>query len=172
MKNVLLKKAWSPYVAGIIVGLLQIPAFLVIKSALGVSSSYVSAAGYIASVFDSAIAAKAYFHKYMTSPHYAWQSSMLVGIVIGAYISVKLSGAKRQKFSPIWRKAVSISTLAQRLSMGFLGGFILLFGARWAGGCTSGHGLSGAGQLALSSIIVVIMMFFGGAVVSNLYKRL
>lgn len=40
------KKAWSPYVAGIIIGLLQIPVFLIIHTALGASSAYVSVDGY------------------------------------------------------------------------------------------------------------------------------
>ena len=35
------KKAWSPYAAGIVIGLLQITAFLIIETALGASSSYV-----------------------------------------------------------------------------------------------------------------------------------
>ena len=38
-------KAWSPYVAGVVIGLLQIPAFLLINTALGTSSSYVTVAG-------------------------------------------------------------------------------------------------------------------------------
>jgi hypothetical protein len=40
--NYLKRKAWSPWMAGIVVGLLQIPALLIISSPLGVSSSYVS----------------------------------------------------------------------------------------------------------------------------------
>lgn len=40
----LTSKAWSPYVAGIVIGLLQIPAFLLIETALGASSSYVRSA--------------------------------------------------------------------------------------------------------------------------------
>ena len=40
----LTRQAWSPYVAGIVIGLLQIPAFLLIETALGASSSYVTSA--------------------------------------------------------------------------------------------------------------------------------
>ena len=43
----LTKKAWSPYLAGIVIGLLQIPAFLLIETALGASSSYVTVGGMI-----------------------------------------------------------------------------------------------------------------------------
>lgn len=43
-------KAWSPYLAGVLIGLLQIPAFLLINTALGTSSSYVTVSGTVASV--------------------------------------------------------------------------------------------------------------------------
>ena len=41
-------KAWSPYVAGVAIGLLQVPAFLMIETALGTSSSYVTVGATIA----------------------------------------------------------------------------------------------------------------------------
>ena len=49
------QKAWSPYLAGIVIGLLQIPAFLLIETALGASSSYVTIGGLIASWLDPSI---------------------------------------------------------------------------------------------------------------------
>lgn len=45
---------------------------------------------------------------------------------------------------------------------GILGGFIMVLGARLAGGCTSGHGISGMSLLSISSSITVASMFFGG----------
>ena len=51
----LTKRAWSPYFAGIVIGLLQIPAFLLIETALGASSSYVTVGGIIASWIDPSI---------------------------------------------------------------------------------------------------------------------
>ena len=45
-------KAWSPYVAGVVIGLLQIPAFLMIETALGTSSSYVTVGAAIAGWID------------------------------------------------------------------------------------------------------------------------
>ncbi|MFW6324150.1 MAG: YeeE/YedE thiosulfate transporter family protein [Desulfovibrionales bacterium] len=127
-------KAWSPYAAGIVIGLLQIPALLIITSSLGASSSFVSVAAYFASLFDADISSIDYFSKHMTSLKYLWQGSMVVAIGVGAYISMRLSGAKRRSFSPAWTQTVGIKRLGSRMVMGFLGGFILLFGARWAGG--------------------------------------
>jgi hypothetical protein len=45
-------RAWSPYVAGAIIGLLQIPTFVLMDTALGASSSYVTVAAHIAALFD------------------------------------------------------------------------------------------------------------------------
>ena len=49
-------RSWSPYVAGIVIGLLQIPAFLLIETALGASSSYVTVGGLVTSWADPALA--------------------------------------------------------------------------------------------------------------------
>ena len=49
-----------------------------------------------------------------------------------------------------------------RLSVGFLGGGLMAFGARMAGGCTSGHGISGAMQLSVGSWIALLGFFVGG----------
>jgi uncharacterized membrane protein YedE/YeeE len=47
-------------------------------------------------------------------------------------------------------------------SAAFLGGAMMLFGARLASGCTSGHGLSGLGLLSVTSFVAVPAMFAGG----------
>jgi uncharacterized membrane protein YedE/YeeE len=56
--------------------------------------------------------------------------------------------------------------------MAFAGGFIMLFGARIADGCTSGHGLSGMAQLAVSSSVAVAAMFAGGILTAMLMRRI
>jgi hypothetical protein len=155
-----------------VVGLLQIPALLIVSSPIGVSSSYVSASGYIASLLDTDILTSDYFEKYMTTMKYVWQGSMVVGIALGALLSRRLSNARRQAFSPIWRRTLGHRSLAGRSVVAFLGGFVMLFGARWAGGCTSGHGLSGVGQLAVSSILVTACFFAGGIVVAAFFRKI
>jgi hypothetical protein len=170
--NPLKHKAWSPYAAGILIGLLQVPALLIIGSPIGASSSYVSVSAYIAGIFDPDIGNIAYFDKYMTSMKYLWQGGMVLFIAVGAFVSMRMSGAGRKSFSPAWRAAAGMDGLGRRSLMAFLGGFVMLFGARWAGGCTSGHGLSGVGQLAVGSIVVTISFFVGGIIVSRLYNRI
>ena len=166
MGNVALtSKAWSPYVAGIIIGLLQIPAFLLIETALGASSSYVTIGGLIASWFDPSIEKIDYVARHIAlSGKNWWQVALVVGIGIGAFLSMKLSGAKREIISPVWTRALGSDSRLRRYAVAFAAGFIMLLGARIADGCTSGHGLSGTAQLAVSSMIAVAAMFTGGIV--------
>jgi len=54
------------------------------------------------------------------------------------------------------------------LSILIIGGFLIGFGARWAGGCTSGHAISGLSNLQLPSLIAVVGFFIGGLVMVHL----
>ncbi|TVZ27080.1 hypothetical protein JM83_2093 [Gillisia sp. Hel_I_86] len=49
-----------------------------------------------------------------------------------------------------------------------VGGFMVGFGARYAGGCTSGHAISGLSNLQLPSLIAVIGFFIGGLIMIHL----
>ena len=164
-------KAWSPYVAGAIIGLLQIPTFLLMDTALGASSSFVTVAAHIAALFDARIAEAKYLASHMWGAKNWWQVAIVVGIAIGAFLSMKLSGAKRQVISPVWAETMGARTLSARAPMAFLAGFIMLFGARIAGGCTSGHGISGIAQLSVGSTLAVAAMFTGGIMTAMLLKR-
>ena len=54
------------------------------------------------------------------------------------------------------------------LSILIIGGFLIGFGARWAGGCTSGHAISGLSNLQLPSLIAVVGFFIGGLIMIHL----
>jgi uncharacterized protein len=166
------QKAWSPYVAGIVIGLLQIPAFLIIETALGASSSYVTAGGLIASWIDPSVLKIDYVARHLaTTGKNWWQVALVAGVAIGAFLSMKLSGASRQAISPIWERAIGSALPAKRYALAFTGGFIMLLGARIADGCTSGHGLSGMAQLAVGSTVAVTAMFVGGIAAAMLLLR-
>jgi uncharacterized membrane protein YedE/YeeE len=164
-------KAWSPYAAGVLIGVLQIPAFLLIETALGTSSSYVTIAAHIAAAADASIAKMDYFAKHMYGAKNLWQVAMVVGIVFGAFISMTASGARRRSISPAWERAVGFGSISTRAPMAFAGGFIMVLGARIADGCTTGHGISGIAQLAAGSTIAVAAMFTGAIVTALLMKR-
>ena len=166
------EKAWPPYVAGAVIGLLQIPAFLLIETALGASSSYVTIGGLVASWIDPAAVKIDYIARHIAATGKNWwQVALVFGVAIGALISAKLSGARRQPISPIWSRALGSASPARRYAIAFLAGFIMLLGARIADGCTSGHGLSGTAQLAVGSIVAVAAMFAGGIATAMLALR-
>ena len=164
-------RAWSPYAAGILIGLLQIPAFLLIETALGTSSSYVTIAAHMAAFADTSVSKMDYFAKHMYGAKNLWQVAMVIGIVVGAFASMKMSGARRQTISPVWNRAVGFRSLSSRAPMAFAGGFIMVLGARIADGCTTGHGISGVAQLALGSTVAVTAMFAGAIATALLMKR-
>lgn len=64
----------------------------------------------------------------------------------------------------------SLNALANPVGLFILigGGFLIGFGTRWAGGCTSGHAISGLANLQLPSLVAVIGFFIGGLVVTHL----
>ncbi len=62
-------------------------------------------------------------------------------------------------------------TPVKRAIWSFIGGFILLFGARMAGGCTSGHVISGGMQLAVSSLVFAVFVFGGLLVTGRLFYK-
>ena len=168
----LTQKAWSPYVAGIVIGLLQIPAFLIIETALGASSSYVTVGGLIASWVDPSILNIGYVARHVAATGKNWwQVALVIGVAIGAFMSMKLSGALRLPISPIWKRALGSASPSKRYAIAFIGGFVMLLGARIADGCTSGHGLSGMAQLAVGSTVAVAAMFAGGIAAATLLLR-
>ncbi len=165
-------KAWSPYVAGIVIGLLQVPAFLLAETALGASSSYVTVADWIVSWADPQLLKIDYAAKHvaLTAKNW-WQVALVGGIAIGAFLSMKLSGARRAAISPIWKRALGTASPMKRYALAFNAGFLMLLGARIADGCTSGHGLSGLAQLSVGSTVAVAAMFAGGILAANLLLR-
>jgi uncharacterized protein len=163
--------AWSPYLTGAVIGLLQIPAFVLIGTALGASSSYVTVAGTLASVIDPAIAQIDYVARHLSGAKNWWQVALVVGIALGALISARASGLARSGHAPVWRAMLGPNAARTRPAMAFIGGFLMVFGARIADGCTSGHGISGMAQLAVGSTIAVAAMFAGGILTAALLPR-
>lgn len=164
-------RAWSPYLAGIVIGLLQIPAFLVLDTALGTSSSYVTLGDSVAAWFDPAVTRIDYAARHLSGAKNWWQVAVVLGITLGAYLSSRRSGTRRTGVSPAWARAMGSAGQANRFVLAFLGGFVMLAGARIADGCTTGHGISGMAQLAVGSIVAVCAMFAGGIATAFLFRR-
>lgn len=97
-----------------------------------------------------------------------WEVLFLTGaFVSGIVISLFRKEFKITFIHSNWKKYKG-SSVAKRLIWSFIGGFILIFGARMAGGCTSGHILSGGMQLSVSSLVFAIFVF-GGLLITGKY---
>ena len=108
---------------------------------------------------------KPYYQKIGTAVD--WQWMLVVGIIIGSLISALLSGDFSWQWVPsLWATAFGSNPLL-RIIVALVGGVCIGFGARWAGGCTSGHGISGSLQLAVSSWISAICFFIGGILTAH-----
>jgi len=84
----------------------------------------------------------------------SWEGVLLLGVLFGAFINA-IFITKTFRFTIVpsaWKKYKNNSVFS-RLFWSFIGGFFLIVGARLAGGCTSGHFLSGMTQTAISSMI-------------------
>ena len=161
--NPLTMKSWSPYVIGALIGVLSWFAFATADKPLGITTAF----EYTAALTERAVAPQAartneYYSDPERTPKIDWEWMLVVGVLIGAFLSSKLSKDRTsQSVPPLWRWRFGDST-AKRFAGAFLGGALMMFGARLAGGCTSGHGISGALQLAVSSWIFVLLLFASG----------
>jgi uncharacterized protein len=152
---------WSPYIVGGAIGVLSWISFIISDKPIGCSTAFSRTSGMIEKIFRKGrVNKKPYYQKF--EPVIDWEWMLVLGIVIGSFISAKLSGGFKLAFVPsLWQDTVGNNSLV-RLSVAFIGGIAMGFGARWAGGCTSGHGISGTMQLAVSSWIAAISIFAGG----------
>ncbi|MGM0436641.1 MAG: YeeE/YedE thiosulfate transporter family protein [Bacillota bacterium] len=152
---------WSPYLVGIFIGVLSWLSFLISDKPLGASTAFARTSGMIEKLIKGEeVLEKEYYKK--VEPVIDWGWMLVLGIVIGSFISSILSGQFQFQFLPEFWVAEFGQTPLLRLIVALVGGFFMGFGARWAGGCTSGHGISGTLQLAISSWIAAICFFIGG----------
>ena len=174
-----LKQPWPWYVAGSLIGLI-VPALLILGNKhFGISANLRHAC---AAFFPANIK----FFKYDWKKE-TWNLFFVGGIMLGAFIAVHfLSGATPVQVHPNLVKELhhyGISNFQKMLPpelfsfkslftlRGFIllvgGGFLVGFGTRYAGGCTSGHSIMGISTLQIPSIIATICFMIGGVVMAN-----
>ena len=153
---------WSPYVVGAGIGFLSWLTFLLSDKALGCSTAFARTSGMLGRLFRGRerIEGNPYYRKF--PPVIDWEWMLVLGILIGAVVSALLSGDLDPRWIPPAWEARFGASLVPRLAVAFAGGMFVGFGSRWAGGCTSGHGISGTMQLALTSWVTAIFIFIGG----------
>jgi uncharacterized membrane protein YedE/YeeE len=176
-----LTNPWPWYIAGPLIGLI-IP-FMLISSnkILGVSSNF-------RHICAACMPANIPFFKYDWKDEGGWNLVFLAGIILGGIIA----GGVFANPDPI---AISDATISDLSKLGIrdfegliptdlfnwqmiltpagftvmvIGGFLVGFGTRYAGGCTSGHAISGLSNLQLGSLIATIGFFVGGLIATHL----
>ncbi|PKL85860.1 MAG: hypothetical protein CVV22_04800 [Ignavibacteriae bacterium HGW-Ignavibacteriae-1] len=163
---------WSPYVVGIGIGLLSWLSFLISGKPIATSTTFARIGGKIEeAVTDDNTERRSYYKKIKLKVN--WQWMLVVGVVIGSFLSAILSGNFQVGVwvPTLWASSFGDSEVL-RVLVAFAGGIILGFGSRFAGGCTSGHGISGTLQLALSSWISAICFFIGGIITAHIIYHL
>ncbi len=160
-------KRWSSYTVGAFIGVLSWFALFSADKTIGVSTAIAKTAGMVAEVAAPGyVSRNAFFVKF--HPAVDWEWMLVAGLALGAFISSRLSGD--EPADPVdspWRERFGASR-SKRYTAAFAGGVVLMFGARLAGGCTSGHGISGSLQLALSGWVFFASVFLSGILTASL----
>lgn len=175
-----LSQPWPWYVAGPLLGLTVTLLLLVGSKAFGVSSSLQHACAAV-------VPGRSAYLKYDWRKKGTWNLVFVVGTLLGGVVA----GQFLSTGEPV---AVSEATVSDLEALGVaiepglvptsiysleavgtpaglvvmvLGGFLVGFGARYANGCTSGHGVTGLANFKLSSLVAVIGFFVGGLVATH-----
>ncbi len=173
------KQPWPWYIAGPLIGLTVPALFLIGNKSFGISSS-------LRHVCAACIPANISFFKYDWKKE-IWNLLFVAGILLGGFLAftflhngepVKIAPALVQELSQYgitdynglvpaelfnWNSLFTIKGFI----MIVVGGFMVGFGTRYAGGCTSGHAISGLSQLQFSSLVATISFMIGGFLFSN-----
>jgi uncharacterized membrane protein YedE/YeeE len=176
----IIKQPWPWYVAGPLIGL-TVPALLILgNKSFGISSS-------LRHICASCIPANIPFFKYDWKKE-VWNLVFVFGIFLGGAIAITfLSNPNPIQVNPKLTTELaeygitnynnlvpvdimnwqSLFTLKGFILM-IVGGFLVGFGTRYAGGCTSGHTITGLSTLQLSALIATISFMIGGLIMANL----
>jgi uncharacterized membrane protein YedE/YeeE len=163
--------AWSPYIVGAAIGVLSWLTFYFSDKPIGASSFYAQVSGFVGMmIVKSHTQSLSYFKD--KPPKVNWEFAFVIATVIGGVIAALTGGEFVNEWIPPMWEARFGESLLLRGAVATGGGILMAFGARLAGGCTSGHGISGAMQLNVASWISVVCFFIGGMAVAMLLFRL
>jgi len=172
---------WPWYVVGPLIGLI-VPLLLLLGGrAFGISSTF----RHMCAAAPAPERWKPGFLRYDWKGTGAWNLVFVAGIFLGGFLSLVLIGipdagasiseATRGDLRALGLQDISGIVPAEIFSWGAVlspaglvmilgGGFLVGFGARYAGGCTSGHAISGISALQLPSLVAVLGFFAGGLI--------
>jgi len=166
---------WSPYAAGVLLGVVGVLAVWLSNSLLGASGAFENVAGILGQAVAPQLFNNMYF-SYIMPPEITWSVVLLVGIFFGGMLGAASSGNLK------WGKRGSANSDTQwkrifgpqvwkRWLIAFFGAIVLEFAAGMAGGCTSGLAISGGMLLAPSAFLFIAGMFASGILTAMLIYR-
>lgn len=161
----LMSGRWSWVTAGIVLGLWNLLIFLS-GNHLGTTTAYAQTMGYLTQFFAPGLVPGEQWTAGTCggsgSLQAGWQWFLVFGIFAGALVGRIVHRQPAPEAVPgSWRERFGDRPRLRYLHA-FLGGLLLLFGARLAGGCTSSHIISGMSQMAVSGIFFGLAVFAGG----------
>ena len=127
--NWMTEARWSPYAVGVGIGVLSWLTFRISRKPIGCSSAYARSSGMIEKLFrGEKVNQKLYYRN--LPPVVDWEWMLVLGIVIGAFVSASISGNLQLQWVPArWAGALGAEPL-RRLLVALVGGICLGFGAR------------------------------------------
>jgi uncharacterized protein len=169
----LLTEPWPWYLTGPLIGLTVPLVYLYAGRRWGMSSTFRDACA-------ATLPRDLDFFRYSWWEVGGWRLTMALGLIVGGSIAaltgpgtVAISAATLSDLSALGLTDFSGIVPSELFSWGALatlpgfilivgGGFLVGFGTRYAGGCTSGHAISGLAALRVTSLVAVLGFFVGG----------
>ncbi len=160
---------WNPYVAGFGLGLTLLLSFVVLGTGLGASGANARLAAAAAHAIDPiAVETNGYLGPWFAegSPLANYLVFMTLGALLGGFLSAAFAGRVRGAV-----ERGRDGSIALRLAFALLGGALVGFASRLAGGCTSGQALTGGALLLPGSWAFLGAVFAAGFLVAPLFSR-
>lgn len=168
---------------GLLLGVVFFLAVALVKP-IGVSTQFVVLDGIVWDAIDGSVVTKTAEGVTASNPYLAkyakdvenplnYNFVFVLAMMAGAFVSARLHGrlTRAERTMPaLWRANFGDSPV-KRYAAAFAGGFIVLYGARLAGGCTSGHMMSGMMQTAVSGYMFAAGAFLAAIPVALLIYR-
>jgi uncharacterized membrane protein YedE/YeeE len=160
---------WSPYLAGLGIGLTLVLTYYVMGHGLGASGAFTqAAANAVEAAAPDYAQSNAYLSGYLKLGSLA--RSWIVLEVIGVFLGGLLGSLSARRFRVGIERGADVGSWG-RLGLALAGGAVVGFGSRLALGCTSGQALSGGAVLALGSWVFTLMFFVGGYLFAFFVRR-
>ena len=165
------KELWSPYVAGVLLGIVGVLAVWLSDSLLGASGAFENLAGLVGKAIAPKLFDNLYFN-FIMPPGITWGVILLVGVFFGGTVGALTSRtAKIRTMDDAEWKRIFGPQVWKRWLLLFVGAIILQYGAGIAGGCTSGLAISGGMLLAPAAFLFMAGMFASGILVALIVYR-